>query len=50
MWMSITSYLYSDFYISLFMLSMWLYSISYFDCSHVSISSHTYMSVLSLLV
>jgi len=42
-----------EFDISLFMLSMWVIIISYFDCIHVSIEFqciHTYMSLLSLLV
>ena len=42
-----------EFYISLLMLNMWVSIISYCDCSHVYIEfqcSHTYMSMLSLLV
>jgi len=42
-----------DFYISLFMSSMWITISSYFDGTHVYIEFqciHTYLSLLSFLV
>jgi len=43
-----------DFYVSLFMLNMWVTIISFFDCSHVSISfnvvTHTQRAAINFSI